>query len=1236
MKILALRGENLASLSRAFSLDFTANPLNGAGLFAITGETGAGKSTLLDALCLALYGQYPRLDFSAGENIEDPGGDSIGINDARHILRRGAGIGYAEVDFEAGDGLVYRARWEVRRAREKLDGKLQQGRNAVTRLHDGVTLASKVKEVNQLIEQLTGLNFAQFRRTCLLAQGQFDAFLTAKENERAELLERITGTEVYSRISARVYQRASEYDAKVKALRDRLAQYSLLSDEELLAADEGRKQLAAQAAAAGVEIARLQSGVQLWKSRTDAAAGLETAVGAEETAKAALTLRQADRQLLADLDSAEPVREPAAARSWANTEMLRSNGELVAAAKQLEERGKFLLEAGTLHATAANERAVIDDLVAKLTPEWQAAEALDISCRHAGEAAETAKRVLGEKEGEEGRTRAAKEQLAVDVEQIEVRLSRLSDWLSYREAQASVQAAVVEPLFAARRELLKREVSNTASLPSLREKSAAMKEEIERGTAAIEIVQGQLTQLRQQLEAWLGVDKLRKEKHELAGIHGQLADLFRICRSAILERASEAENTRAATEANGEVDALASELASLDLAIAERKGALAEAERASSIARLSANLAAEELRTLLGPGIPCGVCGSLEHPILAARPDLAHLAAEAAARQKKLELAHTGLVEQRTDKLGKHAGAEQRERVHAIEAQAAGERLAGLMEQYRALLPATLPTGADEVAEAAIRDLQSATTARIEAADNELLQYEALVSKRSTSEQKMNDLSKSLQKRQTESTTLFAALTKAEGEESSLREQLSSSAGQLSEMLSPFGLTIDGLDREFEATAEKFRQAATLFAARKTDCETNEKAKGQSILELAVASEVAGAAVVALTLARSDFETKEADRARLAMERLLLLGGETVAVHRARHSKSQELKRQAFLEATKNLSTEEANRDGAVRRHGECSQTLDGAQETLRIAEVAFATACGELGFAMKRVVELLAMPVPRTQELRRELARLDQNRATAQQLRISAATASEKAAAACTDLSEVAELDAGLREADNRRTESEKSQGVLAEKLRNDALQRAEAAQSRADLASATVEWTIWQEVNAAIGSARGDKFRKFVQALTLDRLVRLANHHLASFSPRYRLARAKGQMEDLTLQIVDREMADAVRPVSTLSGGERFLTSLGLALALSGLEGKETFVDTLFIDEGFGSLDGESLDLVMTALEALPGSGRRVGVITHVAAMMDRIAVQVRVRKQGNGRSSVTIVDGTYDNALLYAAGG
>ena len=164
-----------------------------------------------------------------------------------------------------------------------------------------------------------------------------------------------------------------------------------------------------------------------------------------------------------------------------------------------------------------------------------------------------------------------------------------------------------------------------------------------------------------------------------------------------------------------------------------------------------------------------------------------------------------------------------------------------------------------------------------------------------------------------------------------------------------------------------------------------------------------------------------------------------------------------------------------------------------------------------------------------------------------------------------------------------------------------------------------IWQAVDEAIGSASGDRFRRFVQGITLDHMVQLANDHLRALSPRYRLAR--GHASDLTLHIIDRDMGDEVRGTRSLSGGERFLVSLALALALSGLEGRSSFVDTLFIDEGFGSLDAETLDLAVDALETLQGRGQKVGVITHVAAMIERIAVQVRVEKCGAGRSEIRV---------------
>jgi len=251
MRILAVRGRNLASLAGDFEVRLDDGPLKTAGVFAITGPTGSGKSTLLDAMCLALFDTTPRLIAAAGAKIgreDEPEDTRIGANDVRNLLRKGTGEGYVEVEFVGVDGRTYRARWEVRRAHLNPSRRLQKTGMTLVAVESGEPMGGTKTEVLQGIEARLGLSFEQFRRSVLLAQGDFAAFLDAKDSERGSLLERITGTEIYTEISKKGFERAREEKQELKSLADRQEAIDLLTDELREATAARVESLKAQAA----------------------------------------------------------------------------------------------------------------------------------------------------------------------------------------------------------------------------------------------------------------------------------------------------------------------------------------------------------------------------------------------------------------------------------------------------------------------------------------------------------------------------------------------------------------------------------------------------------------------------------------------------------------------------------------------------------------------------------------------------------------------------------------------------------------------------------------------------------------------------------------------------------------------------------------------------------------------------------------------------------------------------
>ncbi|MBX3275525.1 MAG: AAA family ATPase, partial [Sandaracinaceae bacterium] len=377
MKILAIRGANLASLDGEFELPLADGPLGEAGVFAICGPTGAGKSTLLDAMCLALFDTAPRLEGAGRVRVGRDPDDRITTADPRSILRQGAGAGWAEVDFRGADERRYRARWEVRRARGRADGKLQPVVMRLEALDVSERWEGRKTDVLAEIEHRLGLSFAQFRRAVLLAQGDFAAFLESDARDRADLLERMTGTAIYGAISVEAHARAGRERAQLELLEARRGAVELLDPE-------ARAGLVERCEALAIRVRQDEL------AQRDAERALEWHIAREgllrEELEAAGEGERLDRQLALwetrrrELEAYEAVR-PLAPR-WdareraASVERARAR-EHEAACAQATETGALARAARDAHAEAGGRAAEAEARAERERAQIERARALD-------------------------------------------------------------------------------------------------------------------------------------------------------------------------------------------------------------------------------------------------------------------------------------------------------------------------------------------------------------------------------------------------------------------------------------------------------------------------------------------------------------------------------------------------------------------------------------------------------------------------------------------------------------------------------------------------------------------------------------------------------------------------------------------------------------------------------------------------------------------------------------------
>ena len=1261
MRILRISLRNIASLEGTHTVDFTRDPLRAAGLFSISGATGSGKSTLLDALCLALYDDTPRLRV-VGRLAELANGERQ--NDPRNLLRRGSGEGFAEVAFVGVDNAAYTARWAVRRSRNRPDGILQNTEMTLFRgdvppgVNGAIEQGGRKTEVLPVIAAKVGLSFEQFTRAVLLAQNDFATFLKADDKERAEILQALTGTERFEAISVAVFARCSAEQNAVSDIENRLAGNAPLAPEARCEAEsatasaegawkEASEKLTAREAHAAwfKRLAELsqQAGAAAVSLREksasrDAAAPRRIALNhTEETSRDARPLRDAACRLCVETAAAEKSREAAAKAEEAARRDLAEKKKQHTAADAKFAAAKSALESAKPHLLLARELdAKLAPLADRLTAATRDREAAEAGVKQVAAArdAHRTKRAAAENE----RTPlAAKRDALAAFAAFAPDAAAWRDRLDHAAAcRQSLDDASAKLALRAKEETAKTDAANAA-----RAKEAAVRKAAETAAASLEQADagakthdGEKT-ARARTEADAARTALRdleKHLHDLDTLSGQAANAE-----------TEIAKLNAASEADGKA------LADLkEQRIPDAEKAAEAARRAFDLAEAAVTDDAIRLREKLTPGHPCPVCGATDHPHAAQPPAseaaaLRALRADCAAKEKEfrgLRESAAGLAAARATRLAQEAEknkvlAETRTRLAAIRAvrhehPAAATILAQPQAERATALAAQLTSQQQALSAADAADAARRTAEKVR---------EDCRTQRDKAAASLDAIEKHLAKFAGELAGLRTAREAAAGTQGQAEKALQACLGELTPLFAGLAEARAAWDRDAAGFRKKFADETAAFLAL-------EKRLGQLSGIIREADAALVPANEALTRAERDQVAKRSEEAAarsahetVRTQRAAIFSGrpadavetELADAHRLA-AQTRDLRATELEKAGNQLTaTSEALKGaGEILAHSTNRQTA--AIAALDSWLAGFTT---RIGRAFDRV-DLETVLARDDAWIKAERAALDamegairnaEGELTVYRKSLADHTASRPAA---DDEPTVAAALAALRivcaEAGQRRD------ATRAFLLADDQRIKSNAELSR-QLGERRAIAEPWIKLNELIGSADGAKFRAIAQRRTLDILLGYANAQLDLLAARYRLERLP---ESLNLIVLDRDMGDERRSVHSLSGGESFLVSLALALALASLTSNRLRIESLFIDEGFGSLDPETLNTAMSALMHLEAQGRKVGVISHVSEMTDAIPVQIRVVKGRSGASRLIVPGAPAMTETLADSGG
>ncbi|MGI5878999.1 MAG: AAA family ATPase [Syntrophomonadaceae bacterium] len=1213
MKIHQIRFQNLNSLIGEWSIDLSHPAYLSDGIFAITGPTGAGKTSILDAICLALYGRTPRLA-------------SINSN-SNEIMSRHTGSCYAEITFETREG-QYRCHWSQQRARKKPDGNLQAHKHEIVDARTGQVLENKIRDVAARVEEITGMNFNQFTRAMLLAQGAFAAFLQASADERAPILESITGTEIYSEISRKVHERSREEKNRLEVLQAETTGMKLLSaSEEEQLQDEWQ-----------LKITHEKEQQQQLANMREALAWLEKLNELESEIK---TIDQQWQDYLQQQAAFQPEQDRLLAARQASA-LDVSYANLCNARQSQKDDTTSLIK-------VRQDLPGQKEALQKAVQAWQEAgnklQELKILRRSEGE---TAKRVR---------------EIDVLIRQLQQQMEEIQSVIATAELECSdLQTKIAEQQKNLqdkqknRDEIEKYCIDNrhdaglvggltgiTRSFNQLMDLSAALKnkqaewltneenlqiltisqQEIavacENNRAAMERQYRVLKNNQDSLNASLQGHRLswwRTRLDDYRYRENRMAELKQIL-TKVSQLDSELVNNRRLIE---QLEQQQQQLITAIEAGEEEAGNL-EREAAhleTQVMLLNRIQDLEEERSRLEDGKACPLCGSTEHPFASGNvPQLDETEQNLHASRQLLKKVNQEIQQ------GKIEVAKVNNRLeNTLKAVQDNEQLMRNESELQNVVMAELNLQFSE--ENMVAEIESLLLVN----EQNIIEYNEKIIAMETSEEAIKELSAGYDEAQTMFKNSELQLQQSSWQQQQAckdnerlqreyrnikSEVLNLQAAVLKE-LAPYDISelpLDGLAEIIEG----LRQRKDLWEYNQTEGLRLEKdiSAGQNELEIKQFRWQTGKNAIQSNQIRLDGLGEQCQVQRKV--RFELYADRNPDREEERLDKEINIAEDRVGQARDYVEELKQHLNHLQKQEEKLGDDVQKRSLELQTMEQDFIAGLQQTGFNEEENYLQACLPADEQESLSLQMEQFEKEK-TGLQTRLADRQdklQQEKDKQITNQSYEV--LQAGLPVCAQELSDLQDSIRDIRRTLQENDHSRKQMQEHLKKIEIQNEQLRGWQVLHDLIGSADGKKYRNFAQGLSFDIMINHANRQLQKMSDRYRLVRSYDQ--NLELNVIDHYQAGEIRSTANLSGGESFLVSLALALGLSGMASHKVSVDSLFLDEGFGALDEDTLDTALTTLAELQQDGKLIGVISHVPALKERISTRIQVISQSGGRS-------------------